>query len=113
MYIGAPRQALLLGRSFLRRRFLGGGLLRRRFLRGGLLGRCLLRGLVVGVRGAARLARLDAGLQLGQQVGDVLGLVEFGGLLLGGERLAAFEFRLHQLVQLLLVVVAELVGVEV
>jgi hypothetical protein len=66
----------------------------------------LLRGLVVGVRGAAGLARLHAGLQLGQQVVDVVGLVEFGGLLLGRERLSAFEFGLHQFVQLLLVVVA-------
>ena len=48
-------------------------------------------------------ARLYAGLQLGQQVRDVLGLVQLLGLFLGGKRFAAFEFRLDQLVQLLLV----------
>src|ERR1700733_13766552 len=59
-------------------------------------GRLFRRGSICGSLVAAR-ARFYAGLQLGQQVRDVFGLVEFFRPLFGSKRFSAFELGLHQL----------------
>src|SRR5271168_95771 len=96
----------LLGRCLFGGCLLGRSLLRRRL--GGLLGRSLLHWGLTAVG-----SRLDTGLQLGEQIGHVFGLVELLGPLLGGKGFSTFEFGLYQLVQLVLVVVVIAVRVEV
>src|SRR5277367_6745517 len=93
--------------SGLRGSLLRGSLLRRGLFRGSLLGGRLFRRRLV-----AAGPRLDAGFQLGQQIRDVFGFVELFRLFFGGKRFSAFEFGLHQLLQLLLVVVVITIRVE-
>src|ERR1700733_3976950 len=79
------------------RRLFRGCLFGGHLFRGSLLGgRLFRRGSICGSLVAAR-ARFYAGLQLGQQVRDVFGLVEFFRPLFGSKRFSAFELGLHQL----------------